>query len=74
MPQFDSSSSQSEASGTKPTDRYTEGMNMFMYGWINMHITRHISWPYLIVNFKLLDNTKFQKHPERSRDHGVVVQ
>lgn len=39
-----------------------------------MHITRHISWPYLIVNFKLLDNTKFKKHPERRCDHGVIVQ
>ena len=30
--------------------------------------------PHLIVNFELLDNGKFQKHPERCGDHGVIVQ
>lgn len=30
--------------------------------------------PHLVVNFKLLNNSKFQKHPKRCSDHGVVVQ
>lgn len=39
------------------------------------HLCEHLFLaPYLIVNFKLLDDTKFQKHPERSGDHGVIVQ
>lgn len=45
-------------------------------------VTRHTHFvlrsallvPHLIVNFKLLNSTKIQKHPQRGGDHGVVVQ
>lgn len=30
--------------------------------------------PHLIVDFKLLNDPEFQKHPQRRGDHGVVVQ
>lgn len=30
--------------------------------------------PHLVVNFKLLNDPEFQKHPERRGDHGIVVQ
>lgn len=30
--------------------------------------------PHLVVNFKLLNDPEFQKHPERGGDHGIVVQ
>lgn len=30
--------------------------------------------PHLVVDFKLLNDPEFQKHPERRGDHGIIVQ
>lgn len=43
--------------------------------WNAHFVLRHtLLMPHLIVNFKLLNSTKIQKHPQWRGDHGVVVQ
>lgn len=43
--------------------------------WHTPLVLRHtLLLSHLIVNFKLLNSTKIQKHPQGRSDHGVVVQ